>query len=71
MSLQGDEGDRAAAIQQKDIDNGLKIRRAEGPAPRGICYHCGESVADGLRWCDAECRDAWQRDRNHRLRGGL
>jgi hypothetical protein len=63
MSLQGDEGDRAAAIQQKDIDNGLKIRKAKGPVPNGICYHCGETVVDELRWCDAECRDAWQRDK--------
>ena len=28
----------------------------------GFCWQCGESVSDGMRWCDADCRDDWERD---------
>lgn len=34
---------------------------ADGPQASGECHFCGEAVADGRRWCDAECRDLWQR----------
>lgn len=35
--------------------------RAECSArPDGYCLCCGESVSDGRRWCDAQCRDDWQ-----------
>lgn len=63
MTLRGDEGDRAAAIQQMDIDRGLTIRKAEGPQATGACLFCGEIVGPGQRWCNSECRDDWQADR--------
>jgi len=27
----------------------------------GICIECGDQIAVGLRWCDKDCRDDWQR----------
>ncbi len=36
---------------------------AAGPRPRGACLWCGARLALPQRWCDAECRDEWQRDR--------
>jgi hypothetical protein len=29
--------------------------------PTGSCLWCEEPVAKGHRWCDAQCRDLWQR----------
>lgn len=26
----------------------------------GYCLHCGEDLAAGKRWCNAEHRDLWQ-----------
>ena len=37
------------------------IRRPTGPTPNGRCHYCDEIVDDERRWCDAECRDAWER----------
>jgi hypothetical protein len=34
---------------------------ATGPRPRGACLWCGARLALPQRWCDAECRDDWQR----------
>ncbi len=38
-------------------------RKPSGPAPTGFCLHCGEPVLPLRRWCDAECRDEWERGR--------
>jgi hypothetical protein len=42
--------------------------RPTGPVATGRCLHCDEIVADIQRWCDVDCRDAWQRDAKHRPR---
>ena len=26
-----------------------------------VCIECGKHIAQGLRWCDKDCRDDWQR----------
>lgn len=41
-------------------DAALSNRKAEGPRANGFCHNCGEPVAGGLRFCDADCRDDWQ-----------
>lgn len=38
----------------------LLARAPEGPKAAGVCLHCGEALPSG-RWCDADCRDDWQR----------
>ena len=39
----------------------INLKRPAGPAATGRCLHCDEIVGDTQRWCDADCRDAWQR----------
>lgn len=34
------------------------------PSANGRCFHCDEPVAGDKRWCDTECRDAWESDRS-------
>lgn len=36
-------------------------RREEGPPPTGRCLYCGEEVDPPKRWCDAHCRDDWEK----------
>ncbi|MBS4049402.1 MAG: hypothetical protein KG075_23860 [Alphaproteobacteria bacterium] len=31
------------------------------PSGIGMCLSCGEDVEGERRWCDAGCRDDWQR----------
>lgn len=44
----------------------LSLRAARGKAAiadascTGECLYCGESVPVPARWCDGECRDAWE-----------
>lgn len=54
---------QALAEQQRRADHGRL------PA-LGYCHYCGEPVPDGLRFCDAECRDAWDYEAGlRRMRG--
>lgn len=38
----------------------------KGPLPTGVCLSpdCSEQVPDHARWCDSDCRDAWQKFRS-------
>lgn len=37
--------------------------------PTGYCLFCGEPIhVKGRRWCDADCRDAWQKEKNRKHR---
>lgn len=27
----------------------------------GRCLYCDEELQDGRRWCDADCRDIWEK----------
>ena len=33
------------------------------PSPSGLCLYCLDICPDRRRWCNAECRDAWERER--------
>jgi len=39
----------------------LERREPEGPPAVGACYNCSEPLAPGQRWCDADCRDDWEK----------
>lgn len=55
--------DQATVVEERDRELALARRMPEGPLPIGVCLNCEERVADGLRWCDATCRDDWERAR--------
>jgi len=40
----------------------LQFRKPEGPPACGYCYNCGEALGQGVRWCDADCREDWEKD---------
>ena len=63
------ESDRATEIEEAARDAALK--RARGRAamrPLGCCYWC-EKEARGL-FCDVDCRNMWQRERDAMARAG-
>lgn len=55
-----DEADIAQENIERDLALLLRRRLPQGPAATGECLWCGEPLDAGRRWCDAECRDAWQ-----------
>jgi hypothetical protein len=66
-----DESDRASAIESAAIDIGIEAARIKAAKPEfeavGACLNCGEKLEDGLRFCDADCRDDFiLRNRNDR-----
>lgn len=63
-----DEADIAQAQLEREMTRLIAHRRETGPAPTGYCLWCGEPVPPTRRWCDVECRDAWERDHARRTR---
>lgn len=57
-----DLADIADDIMQMEIRHLLSSRKTTGPEATGECLFCGEPLPDGKRWCNAECRDEWERD---------
>lgn len=60
--------DDAQAENEAHLERCLLHRRPEGPAPTGYCLNptCELDLPDGQRWCDAQCRDEWERRRGER-----
>ena len=56
------DDNRATEREELDRALALKVRRPEGPQATGFCLCCGAPLADARRWCDAACRDDWQRE---------
>lgn len=38
--------------------------------PAGFCHNCGEGLKVDLLFCDADCRDDWERERAAKRRAG-
>lgn len=55
-----DEADRAQIEIEREIERLTRHRRPPGPEATGHCLWCEAPLPDGRRWCDAECRDAWE-----------
>lgn len=55
--------DQAAAVEQLDREASLRRQIANrGPVVHatGACLDCDAPLDDVRRWCDADCRDAWE-----------
>ena len=66
-----DEADAADLTQEQALTAALRRRHATLPAV-GQCYSCAEPVDDGARFCDADCRQDWERaERARRMNGRM
>lgn len=57
-----DEADIAAEHLERAMGLILRRRAEAGPEPTGRCLWCGAPLRRPLRWCDAECRDDWEKN---------
>ena len=62
-----DEIDQANEQAERYLSTSMRLRRPAGPEAKGECHYCGEPLAEGLRWCDVECREGWQREQRRGL----
>lgn len=56
-----DQADRASAMEELRRRAALEVRKPTAPDATGHCLNCDARLAVGLRWCDVNCRDDWQR----------
>lgn len=57
-----DIADKAAEHIERESAGLLAQRRPIGPVANGFCHWCEATVAAALRWCDADCRNDYERD---------
>lgn len=58
-----DDFDRASDQEEMQRVQALNLRKQEAPASTGFCLYCEEDVPPSRRWCDTDCRDAWEKYR--------
>lgn len=56
-----DEADRADEQAEQTLRAALLRRLPTGPEATGECLWCRIEVDRGVRWCDRDCRDDWER----------
>jgi hypothetical protein len=56
-----DELDLASEREEFARTHARNVRKPEAPAATGLCLYCDEDVASPRRWCDTDCRDAWDK----------
>lgn len=59
-----DDADRANVFIEFKHDVDLDNSKRDEPSgtANGECWFCEEYLPAGHRWCNAECRDDWQRE---------
>ena len=63
-----DHADIAEERGEVELERARKAAEANLEIPKGLghCLWCGETLGDDRRWCDADCREDWERDRENR-----
>lgn len=57
---------------QADCELERRYQAAKGgPEATGDCLYCGEPLAVGLRFCDADCRDGWEHEQQLKQMRGV
>lgn len=57
-----DIADKANDHIERENAGLLAKRLPTGPAACGACHFCGEEVHGEARFCDADCRDDYERE---------
>ncbi len=69
-----DDVDRAEQRIEEILEDALaEVRRAQehGVKAIGACLYCGETLPDPMRFCDADCRDAWDHEQRIKRMTGV
>lgn len=59
-----DSFDIASEREELERQMARTVRQPEGPQATGRCLFCDEETPH--RWCDADCRDSWEKERHGR-----
>jgi predicted nucleic acid-binding Zn ribbon protein len=64
--------DQATEMEERDRDAAIAAQRNKTAVlpDIGHCHSCEEPRSDGRRFCDADCRDDYDREQKHRKRQG-
>jgi predicted nucleic acid-binding Zn ribbon protein len=67
-----DVSDQATIREEQEREACLTTARQphQRLEPTGLCHWCDEVVEGDKRFCDADCRDMWQRQESARKRAG-
>lgn len=60
-----DEIDMAFEREAMQLSMNIAKRKPEAPAARGECFTCNATLPPDHRWCDAECRDEYEKSFLH------
>lgn len=67
-----DDIERAQEQEQKDRDSSLSAARNRPALPAiGQCYYCEASAPPGACFCDAACREDYERQKAAERRNGV
>jgi hypothetical protein len=61
MDGKGDIIDQANETAEIFRRSALSQRKPDGPEATGHCLNCDARLAARQRWCDAPCRDDWEK----------
>lgn len=53
--------DQATDREMLDRELALQQRKPVGPPAIGQCHNCGTALEGALRFCDADCREDWEK----------
>lgn len=54
-------------LLERKIESIRTIANIPETMPTGFCLWCESPIRDkSRRWCDAECRDIWEKQKNRR-----
>ena len=56
-----DFADDSSNLSEQLLSVALRHKKPEGPKVTGKCHFCGEPIESPKRWCDAECRDLYEK----------
>lgn len=58
--------DRAQEEVERQLERSLQLARNQSVKHHAVghCLNCEEPLADGMRWCDADCRDDFLKREN-------
>ncbi len=57
---------------QADMEADRRYRASQGGlAYTGCCHYCGAITGGGRRFCDADCRDAWDHEQQLKRMAGV
>lgn len=66
-----DPADEASDLIDQELARQIAAVKDQAPPARkpvGTCYNCGWKISEGMVFCDADCRDDFDREERRRRR---